>query len=96
MGPPDLIADFYLYPSDRSGRRGALGPVFPCMCLTKTEDTGVWTCRVDVGPEPMRPGERRRAEFRFEAGAEAAARLRAAGTFYLRHLGIMGEATIVD
>jgi tetratricopeptide (TPR) repeat protein len=94
MRPSDLEADFYLYPSEQSGRRGALGTGFQALCLSKDDGKLVFRCLLDIGPKPMRPGERRHVRFKFEQGAAAAESLRKAGKFYLRELGILGEATV--
>jgi tetratricopeptide (TPR) repeat protein len=91
---PDLVAELHLYPTERSGWRGRLATGFQGLCLSGLDPADVGRCTIDVGAQPMAPGERRLARFSFEGGSARAERLRAAGTFYVRDQAILGEATV--
>ena len=103
--PPQLVADMYLYPTEKGGREHAVHPGWGCPCARSMnpEVVGYGThehpliCR-DGWPQltaPLSPGETRRAGFVF-LSPEASEELREAGTFYLWEGRFIGEATVVQ
>jgi hypothetical protein len=93
---PQLIVDVTLYPTVQGGRAGSTpAGWFGCPCKVNKDDVAGWDCRILLDGNAMTPGETRRVGMMFLSGEETAARFRAAGTFYLWELRIVGEARVV-
>jgi hypothetical protein len=92
---PELIADVYLYPTDRGGKKLSIGDRYRCPCFV-AEDTnsGGWDC-VIVRGAPLAPGERGQLGFVFLSGDRAVKALSEAGKFFLWESPFVGEATVV-
>ena len=92
---PDLIADLILYPSEEGGRKTPMKPGIRCPAFAHKETSeGGWTCQIDFEGDWMKPGESRRARFKFllKEGAEL---MRGTGKFFLWDGKFFGEANIV-
>jgi hypothetical protein len=92
---PDLVADVYLYSTDRGGKNLPIGDRYRCPCFV-SQDTnqGGWDCMIVTGA-PLAPGERGRLGFVFLSGDTAVKALAEAGKFYLWDGRFVGEATVV-
>jgi hypothetical protein len=93
---PDLIADVTLYKTEEGGRRGPAPPGWGCpTAIASNHSAEAWDAWPQLGDEPLKLGETRRAGFVFFSpqGAET---MRRAGKFYLFESGCIGEATVVS
>ena len=95
---PLLIADVYLYPTARSGRKTAVLPGWGCPCMPSKDEEPLIGCDgwPQLGDTPMAPGDTRRLGFVFLSGDDAVAVLRQAGAFYLWEGQFIGEARVVS
>jgi hypothetical protein len=90
---PELVADLWLYPSEQGGRRSAIRLGWGCPCSVQKATDDCWDAYPLLGDLEMKPGESRKAVgFVFLSGEAAAAKMRAAGKFYLWEGGFIGEA----
>lgn len=93
MPTPELIADVFLYPTDRGGRTSPISKGYRCPCFVAKDGTEAgWDCVV-VGGGPVAPGERAQLGLIFLSGAEAVKALTQGPKFYLWEGRFIGEAT---
>jgi len=91
---PELVADLWLYSSEQGGRRSPIRLGWGCPCTMQKSTDDCWDGYPLLGDQEMRPGESRTGiGFVFISG-EAAAKMRAAGKFYLWEGGFIGEAIV--
>ena len=92
---PELVAKVYLYPTDRGGKKLAIGDCYRCPCFASQDtNSGGWDCMIVEGA-PLAPGERGQLGFAFLSGDRAVQAFTEAGRFYLWEGRFVGEATVV-
>jgi hypothetical protein len=92
----DLVAEVFLYPPDQAGRAEAIEAGWGCSCLvSRDRSEPAWQGWPLLNSAVLAPGQAGCFGWMFEAGEEAAASLRAVGTFFLWEGDIIGEARIV-
>lgn len=95
LGVPDLLAEVYLYPADRGGRKSPVGLGWGCPCSSTNKAPAEGWDGYPLLQSEMMPGERRTLGFVFMSGEEATSALTASGKFYLWEAGVVGEASII-
>jgi hypothetical protein len=93
---PDLVADIRLYPTSDGGARLTKQPGWGCPCSCSKSADALFYDGWPLLDGPLAPGESRRVGWVFLPGADAAAVLHRAGTFYLWEGHFIGEATVVS
>lgn len=93
-GCPDLVADFYLYPTSEGGKATSAVLGWGAPCMSSKTSAEAWDGYPLLESE-MKPGDRRRVGFVFLSGQSAINALTVHDQFYINEGRIVGEATIV-
>lgn len=91
----EMVADLYLYPSEKSGRYHPILPGYRCPVMVSNMPPWVgWDAQLSFD-DPLAPGEARTVRFQFFSPEGIEAILKT-GHFYLWEGRVIGEGRIVE